>query len=376
MDGGLEAPLFVEETFSFKTEKGVINLENFFLEYQLGDESTQSDIVSAVVDFLMGRDPGGNLTPEEMKQCLLPSVRARFQLGMMKLNAQIDGEEFPDIPHRNLTEHLSVHLVVDLPSVMSYVTEDTLNDLELDFEEAYQMALENLRLKSEIGFKQIEPGLFMGPWNDYYVPARLLLPELFKELEVKGELIAMPVHRNVVLVSGSEDTENHPLLIALIEEALDAPRAMSPRFLALKQGEWSSWVPENDSPCYDQLRLFSLQAEAQDANEQKEGLDQLHEQNGTDIFVASVQAIEQQETGRVSTYCVWTKTVDTLLPKADLILFADIEADGIVAQAHWDIVFDRCSHLMKPQSIYPERYRVTEFPDKSILEEINQEDLL
>jgi hypothetical protein len=108
--------------------------------------------------------------------------------------------------------------------------------------------------------------------------------------------------------------------------------------------------------------------------DQGELLNSLHEKTGLDVFVASYSAIQKNDTGEIVSYSVWSKGVDTLLPRTDVIHFfvPNEESKGAVAATgDWDTVMRIVGHLMKPQGIYPERYRVSEFPTDAQLRQMS-----
>jgi hypothetical protein len=95
-----------------------------------------------------------------------------------------------------------------------------------------------------------------------------------------------------------------------------------------------------------------------------------------DIFVASFGVLQDKETANIHSYCVWSKTVDTLLPKAEEVYFVVVhgkEGGDVVARADWERVVKVVGGLMTPQGMYPERYRVTKFPTKKQLAKLNSE---
>jgi len=106
---------------------------------------------------------------------------------------------------------------------------------------------------------------------------------------------------------------------------------------------------------------------------QKGLLDAQHEKTGTDVFIADFMVLQDQETGRIRNFCVWSKGVDTLLPKTEEVYFflPKSEKDGdVIAGAAWEQVAKVVGDLMAPQGIYPERYCVTEFPTEEQLVEL------
>ena len=55
--------------------------------------------------------------------------------------------------------------------------------------------------------------------------------------------------------------------------------------------------------------------------EQKEVLEEIYEETGEDIFVASYSAVQDSKSGIVRTYCVWSEGVEALLPRTDEVFF-------------------------------------------------------
>jgi hypothetical protein len=77
-------------------------------------------------------------------------------------------------------------------------------------------------------------------------------------------------------------------------------------------------------------------------------------------FVASFSGIRKEGSEDLLSYCVWSKSVRTLLPKTNLIAFNDGQDTTL---CEWDRVEDVVGSLMeKIPDLYPERYRVDDFP--------------
>jgi hypothetical protein len=110
---------------------------------------------------------------------------------------------------------------------------------------------------------------------------------------------------------------------------------------------------------------LQLQSLGQDYAIQKDLLDGLHKKTGQDIWVASYSALQENETGKSHSYCVWTQGTDPLLPRAEEVYFLVVQGERegqVVARASWDRVQQVVGHLLEPQGIYPVRYRVKGFP--------------
>ena len=105
---------------------------------------------------------------------------------------------------------------------------------------------------------------------------------------------------------------------------------------------------------------------------QRELLCRLHEVRSKDVFVAAYTAVQHSDSRRISSYCVWTDGVDSLLPRADDVFFTwgdepDSE-EGEHLKVRWAIVERTCGDLMEATGDYPPRYRVRAFPDLSRLQ--------
>jgi len=98
-----------------------------------------------------------------------------------------------------------------------------------------------------------------------------------------------------------------------------------------------------------------------DYNIQKELLDELHEKQQKDVFVASCSVIQNEETGLVRTYCVWSAGIESWLPETDLIAFVS-DLDGEPKMFTWDQAVAVVGDLMTPLDMYPPRFDVRKFP--------------
>src|SRR5262249_5905850 len=103
--------------------------------------------------------------------------------------------------------------------------------------------------------------------------------------------------------------------------------------------------------------------------EQKKLLDDIHQRQGIDVFVASFSAVQKKD-GEVVSYCVWGEGLDSLLPVTQKVAFMRKGRERPVALGHWARVVEVAGDLMDPAEHYPPRYRVREIPDEASLEAI------
>jgi hypothetical protein len=228
-------------------------------------------------------------------------------------------------------------------------------------------------LQSEVG-----EGVFISANSDNYDASRLVLLDLIRKIPVRGEPIAMVPNRDTLIVTGSEDEAGLKVMCKVGEDSFQKPRPISTVALRLVGDQWESWLPEPARPVYGKLRELKLRTLGMEYTDQKELLDQIHRQAHKDLFVAAYSALQRKDTGQVSTYCVWTAGVTSLLPETDdiILLRPDVAAGkaSIAAAGGFQRVRDVAGDLMRPQGTYPERYLVQEFPSEQQLALIGKRD--
>ena len=132
-------------------------------------------------------------------------------------------------------------------------------------------------------------------------------------------------------------------------------------------------LPYQPSEAAEILNVLRTEAQAKDANEQKKALDEKFEREGLDIFVGTTLFTDDDD-GKQRTSCVWTKGAVSLLPKAEYVVFVDLdmpEADRVVAAGPWDAVMKRVNKQVTAEATYwPRRYQVSTFPDAKTLRAI------
>ena len=164
----------------------------------------------------------------------------------------------------------------------------------------------------------------------------------------------------------------------LAENALKNPRPLAGIALKLVGQDWQPFMPPAGHPHHLRFRMLWVQSVGQDYTEQKELLEKFFEETEEDVFVGNFTAMQNKETGRVQSYSVWSESVDTLLPKTDLVFFFQPkpgqEEGEIVAQGGWDRVCQVAGHLMERTNHYPERYWVKQFPSPEELKAIGMEE--
>lgn len=301
---------------------------------------------------------------------VLPSVRNRTYFEIGKMHLEVKGLGQSNWPYQLLAEHLGVGLVYDWPDSISVLHQGTLTDWGVTFEDALKVAKKNLASISQQRFDNPAPGVWASPWRDNYDLARVILYDVIRQHPVKGDPVAILPNRDTLLITGSEDEAGLATLATLAEKAIDHPRPCSTLPIRLEAEAWVPFVPPVGHPQHQAFQVLAMQSVFRDYGEQAEALVALYKKKDEDIFVAKYSAVELNDTGEVMTYCVWSKGVDTVLPRTDRIfLFRPKgESGDIVAQPRWERVMEVCGDLLVPLDLYPVRYRVRgTFPTKEQL---------
>ena len=297
---------------------------------------------------------------EDVKPDLLPVVRSRWHYELVSLSAELEGGRPERGLYQILGEHLAVGLVYDLPDSMRSISHANLEAWGVTFYEALEIARENLmKLPSKFIGPPSGEGVYLSATRDSYDAARLLLPDLIRHFQVKGDPIAMIPSRENLIVVGSEDVDGLAAMLTMAGESLKEPHPISGIALRLDGDEWTPWLPDVSHPSYQGFRELYLGTLGQDYATQKDLLDKLNEKNGDDVFVATFSALKAPD-GRLLSYATWTTTTNTLLPKTDTVVLGRL--GGKPRMVEWQEVMDLVGDLMEAVDIYPPRYRVRSFP--------------
>ena len=311
---------------------------------------------------------------EDAKPHLRPKIWARATFAMMKLRQQFEGGDIPDPPLYPLGSHLYSTLVFDTEHAMRTLTVEELDDWGVTYYEALEIACQNLD-ESTLATARIGERFYSSATGDNYDSSRVLLTDRIRSFDVEGDHIAIVPQRDALFIAGSADETSLKILFELTEKtASEDVRPLSPLPLRLDDdGEWVDWIPPRNHTLrqkYDDLELNflgSLYAE------QKQLLDAMAEDmiEEDPAFNASFSALEEKDTERLRSYCVWGRGVDSLLPRTQLILL--VGDDGMEAGGEWEHVASVVGDLLvKDDRYYPSRYRAREFPSEAQLAEIGQ----
>jgi hypothetical protein len=341
-----------------------IFLTNLHDDYRAAPPGMKTQVLERIIS--VHQPPPRPESYAEARPALMPVVRPRAYFEMLKVrDASSPSGKSPSAAWRPLGEVLAVSLVQDLPDSMRYLHPEDLERWGVSFDTAYAHALANLRARSREPLVSISPGVCAAAWGDSYSPSRMLLDEVVKRCQVRGEPVVLAPGRDLLLITGAQDEQGLQQVAELAAEALEAPRPMDGRALRRTASGWVPFLPERTSASWPALHRLARHSLVRDYADQSEQLNALHLEKGVDLFVASLLVAEDED-GRILTHTLWVNGLQTLLPRADSIIFMEEERGPEappVAVVPWEQVVRDVGHLLvREEGLYPERYRLKGFP--------------
>jgi len=366
-------PKYHAETFSLIGRgKQELRLRNAYEEYRRAPRRGREELLRA---WTRSWFRGACDVPESFEDArsdLLPVIQRRGCHECELLEEQ-QNEKKRAVPCQFLGDHFGAGVAYDWPECKLHVIEKQLADWGVGFDQAIEVARANLRELSREGLEEVTPGCWVSPWHDDYDDARILLPDLIKQCEVKGVHVAMLPHKNCLLVTGSEDVEGLEWLAELTEEFYTGPRFLSGVPLILRGNTWRPFELPKEHSLFGRYQALRHLTMALDYGWQARLLNDYYRQQGEDLFVA---ATFTKAGWKWPTITCWTEGVDALLPRTALIGFQSVcqgEGEirvGFQAAAEWERVQEVVGDLMEPSGLYPERYRVRSFSNPDQIEAI------
>ncbi|MBV8758204.1 MAG: hypothetical protein JO257_13035 [Deltaproteobacteria bacterium] len=339
----------------------VISTTNIYQEWLKTDPGERRQALQKIASGFTEM-PKDKITLDEARKKLRPAVRAVSYFDPQQLKKLGSGvgsaADTTTIPFKELGDGAAVAIAIDGDQSMAIATNKDLEDWKITLDQALAIAVTNLAVDAK--FEQIEPGVWAARMNDSYDASRIMLVEDIGKLGLAGGPVALIPNRETLLLAGRTDTKALMRIAELAEAAAKDPRPIHTQALCLDGSEWHDCIP-NVTPRVKQ-RFASLAAQGW-IDLYGDGHDAYQDQLGDDLFVAHLTGIEKK-TGEVLTYATWTKTVPTMLPKADYIAFVVLDGPEGEEKAHmlglarWNSVMTLLGDHMKETGKKP-RYWAT-----------------
>jgi len=349
----------------------IVGLANYHAEYEHAEPAARAKVLDRLLAGLDIIDSGESL--DELRPLLVPRIRPRryYAFDTPRTAAQLgSGKAAPRIPsHVVLAEHLGVGVAIDRPERIEYIYDTS--RFGVPDEELHAIALANMKRMSKAdGWKELKPGLYVGHWNDDYAVERMLVPEVFASLTVKGDPVVFAPGAEVSFVAGADDDPMLRLAFGLATERMKEPRGLIDYAFVLRGGKWELFEPPTELGAELGSRLAMHIADVYAL--QREELAAKHEDDPDAPFVANVMGIGSEDGGLVATLASWAKDVRTWLPRTVLLGMGAPE-DGELVMVTWaDAVELAGDCLRKVEGLYPPRWETVRFPDDATFAKLKE----
>ncbi|TWU08210.1 hypothetical protein [Stieleria varia] len=349
-----------------------INLANVYKEHCALDKPDRA-VHLAKLASIFGLP---NELPEDFddaKASLRPKIWSRAQFEFMELHRQIEGGKALDMPLYPVGSHLVSTIVYDTPNAMRSLSNEELSNWGVTYYEGHEIACQNLE-EATMAYAVMGDHFHSSMTGDNYDSSRVLLMDRIRGFDVIGDHIACVPNREAMYVTGSEDEQGLKIMFDLVNKTIQDGdlRPLSPLPMILVDGEWLDWQPPMDHPTRSVYEHLSLNFFGGLYADQKDLLEQLYADDPLAPFVATFSAMQNEETKELTSFCVWTQGILSLLPRTDKVFLGD--ADGgtqvIVSWEHLQMVVGDL--IEADETFYPTRYRVREFPNADQIAELQR----
>ncbi|MES2296071.1 MAG: hypothetical protein V4582_03470 [Pseudomonadota bacterium] len=343
----------------------IINLGNMYRMWLREEISARDAHLSRTARSMQPVKPAASFAGAHSH--LLPIVRNSADRGQVRIMGA-PGSEVP--VYRPLVPGLDLCLGYDSDDNILRLGAHDLKKWDLSEDQAFSLALDNLRAQSATPMRDCGHGLFESAWNDDYSASRLLLTELMVRQAGPGAPVAMVPGKDVLLLTCDSNDVGMALMVRRAETIMAQPNALAPLMLRLEDGQWRDFVPPARAIKLSHLRK---QWEGELYQQQKQLMGKKYAAAGKHIFVSSYMVGGGGDDAPTRSACSWSKGVLSLLPKTDILCLVDPHSDQSQAVVvNWDDALPIVGGLMHATLDEPPRYKVTRFPDPQQLDLLRQ----
>jgi hypothetical protein len=340
-------------------------LHNSYQECLGESEEFTEHRISTLVDVVVNQ-PALPDTWDTVRDSLRPVLRgATFGMGAPTADAK-------KLLARPALPYLREHIVIDTPTAMAYVMEDSVVRWGVSDAQVFAAAHENLHARATLGAGPDGDGPRIMRFidsGDAYFASMILLEGWLAGLapRVGGRPIAFVPDNNTLVVT-RDDPAGMAALLELIEnEYNEASRSISPVAYTVDGSAAVIPYPASAShPAHEQVRRSTIILAANEYGAQKHWTEKAHQRDGTDVYVAEY-TVGQRPDESLFSYTVWAAPVDTLLPQAEYVAFADTDQEAFWVP--WKVLTEFVG-LIPVEDMNPTRFRVRQWPETSSVEQL------
>jgi hypothetical protein len=334
----------------------LVPLESMYQEWLAASLAASEDLLRHTAGMvLMGNTPG---MVEEAVRHLLPIVRNSAERGQALLAA---ARGFSPLLYRPICDGLEMGLAFHRGTVVHRVARAHLEAWDLSEDAAFEAAFANLRARSTAPLLSSPQGVFGGGWDDGYDSSRMLLPELIDAAVSEGRPVVMVPTRGMLMVCSDQNEAAMDVMLKTAIEAMREEKMVMPRLLRRVDGRWQVFVP---ACLARRLNSLAKYVEGNDYRLQKELLKTHELASGRNRIVVTYLVGKLGPEQVRTSACTWTRGMPSLLPKTDLLYFADPSSLDPPVTVTWDAAMPVVGALMQRTDDYPPRYFVDGFPNE------------
>ncbi len=363
----------------------IINLANFYREYKSLRLRDRRDFIRKVVqEFGAAKKETPPL--DQVRGKLTPKVWSLGKLEWMTLDDELRGRDHSSHPQTPVTwklgDHLQGVLAIDGEAMIQYVNQEMVDDWKVPLEALVASAEGRIKTLGEgwtaMGTSKAEGGngRFLSLVGDFhFAGSHLFERTMLQGLGVsEGALAAIPSEETLLILEPG-DAKLDALFLEQIKKAYDeGERPLCPIPMIYSRGKWETWSAPEGHPqkvAFDNLERLYF---ANEYEGQKLQLDQLHTAKGLDVFVASYSLFEGGPGEGYFSMSIWTRGVDTLLPKTDYVAFVDVDRpdnEALLGKMSWSTFMEHFGdNLTLDSDRYMPRFRTRGYPDLKRIAEL------
>ena len=365
------------ETFSAtaKKERGcdalTFSLEKIYSSYKATADADKLQLLIRHIWLCCEAAPIPAKQTIERKLKLFPSVRAQttydVQNWKLKATNQQAAVQIPCLPYAG---QFAVGLIYDNGESLAHVTDLDLANWNLSLKTAMDMAVENLRSISNEKFRQVQPGLYVSPWQDFHDSARLLLPEIVKSLAVDGDIVAMVPTANTLFITGSQDHVGLDLMLSLSMALMDDRLSILGMPVRLKNDNWEILTVAPTDLIAERVNVYRLNILKCLYDDQEKLIQSGFSSQRVDKITAPFSLQRDDKYDLVySRTCAIEGHPDSL-PLSDFVEFHKVKDKGTVCVAKAsmpEVMQVLKSNIRLVESLYPPRFELACFPNENEL---------
>ncbi len=203
-----------------------------------------SSLNSVVNDF---SNSAGDLYKERSLELsnIVPVIKPVEYLDILSDMFDIQKEQVSPMLTEQYNEELIIAYANDEEHSLSYLREEDLQKLNLQREDLFSTAIENLKRKLPEIQRHGDAGFYMLTAGGVFELSLILLPGIWdiEQMPVSGDFVIAIPNRDMLLITGSKDTESLEKLTQMaIDSFNNGSYAISPNLYWLTEGKFARFL--------------------------------------------------------------------------------------------------------------------------------------